>query len=83
QVRRAAVSVAANIAEGCGRRGSREFGHFVDLALGSAFELESHLTLAVDLSFVDANDAATAMKQLDEVKRMLIGLGKRLRSTPK
>lgn len=82
QTRRAAVSVAANIAEGCGRRGAREFSHFVDIALGSAYELECHLVLAIDLSFVDRDVAASAIHLLDEVKRMLVGLSKRLRATP-
>ena len=69
----------ANLAEGCGRRGSAEFARFVDIATGSAFELECHLVLAKDLEFLDAQDAATLLVEVDEVKRMLIALAKGLR----
>jgi four helix bundle protein len=54
QLRRAAVSVAANIAEGRGRMGDGDFGRFIRYALGSATELECHLLLARDLSLLSA-----------------------------
>jgi len=52
QVRRACVSIPANIAEGYGRDGEAEFGRFLRIALGSASELEYHLCLAFDLKFL-------------------------------
>lgn len=79
QARRAAVSVAANLAEGTGRRGSPEFARFVDIATGSAYELECHLILASDLGFVGVAEIGPLLGEMDEVKRMLIGLARRLR----
>ena len=52
QIRRCAASIAANIAEGCGKRGNGEFHRFLNVALGSASELEYHFLLARDLSFI-------------------------------
>ena len=56
QIRRSAASVPANIAEGCGRRGDREFSRFLSIAAGSASETEYHLLLAYDLRLLKEND---------------------------
>jgi four helix bundle protein len=53
QLRRTCVSIPANIAEGCGRRGAREMSRFLQIAMGSASELEYHLLLAHDLGLLD------------------------------
>lgn len=63
QTRRAAVSIAANIAEGAAKRGGREFGRFLDISLGSLSELTYLLDLAHDLTYLDA----TATKALEEL----------------
>ena len=55
QIRRAASSVAASIAEGCGRDGNNEFRRFLEIAMGSASELEYHLLLARDLQLLDGS----------------------------
>jgi four helix bundle protein len=52
QIRRCAASIAANIAEGCGKRGNGELYRFLNIALGSASELEYHFLLAHDLKFI-------------------------------
>jgi four helix bundle protein len=74
QIRRAAVSIAANIAEGCGKRGNGKFQRFLGIAAGSASELEYHFVLAHDLSLLED----IQYKQLNDgvitVKRMLAGL---------
>ena len=53
QIRRSCVSIPANIAEGCGRGGNTEFNRFLQIALGSATELEYHLLLANELKFLN------------------------------
>jgi len=74
QIRRSCSSIPANLAEGCSRSGDAEFGRFLQIALGSASELEYHLLLSHDLKFL--NDAAYEKFQaaISEIKRMLTGL---------
>src|SRR5262249_55247999 len=69
QVRRACVSIPANIAEGCGRGGDPEFGRFLQIAMGSACEVEYHLLLARDLGFLSEADYGVLDSQTVEVKR--------------
>jgi four helix bundle protein len=73
QMVRAAVSVPANIAEGCGRSGGRELRRFCRIASGSGSELEYHLLLARDLGFLPASEYERLATQVVEVKRMLSG----------
>jgi four helix bundle protein len=81
QVRRAASSIPANIAEGCGRDGEADFARFLHIALGSASELEYHILLAHDLGYLPVEPYACLEKQVVEVKRMLAGFLKRLRES--
>ena len=74
QMRRAAVSVGANIAEGCGRRSDGEFARFLQIARGSASELEFHLMLARDLKVLTVDRYQELEKRLVEVQRMLTSL---------
>lgn len=74
QIRRATSSIPANIAEGCGRNGENEFRHFLEIAMGSASELEYHLLLAHDLNFMNEADYSILAPQVIEVKRMLSGM---------
>jgi four helix bundle protein len=78
QSRRASISIAANIAEGCGRYGSREFSRFVNIALGSAAELESHLLVAVFLNMTTSEAVRPVITELKQVQRMLASLARRL-----
>ena len=78
QLVRAAASVPANIAEGCGRAGDRDFRRFLRHSLGSACELEYHLLLARDLGFLAETAYGPLNAQVVEVKRMLAGLIRRL-----
>lgn len=80
QVTRAAGSIAANIAEGCGRNGDKEFARFLDIAMGSATELECHLLCARDRGFVK-NDALTDFTaELDRLQRMIAALTRSVRA---
>jgi four helix bundle protein len=80
QVRRAAVSVPANIAEGQGRTGAREFLHHLSIAHGSLFEVGSHLAVAERLGFIDRDSRLLLVAQSTEISRLLKGLMKSLRS---
>lgn len=71
QIRRSCESIPANIAEGCGRRGGPDFARFLQIAAGSASELEYHLLLARDLLLFAEPDYARLAEQVTEVKRML------------
>jgi four helix bundle protein len=74
QMVRAAMSIPANIAEGCDRSGDRELRRFCRMALGSGSELEYHLTLARDLGLLPGPVYERLASQVVEVKRMLSGL---------
>jgi four helix bundle protein len=78
QIRRCAASICANIAEGCGRGTPRDFARFIQIALGSASELEYHLILATDLGLISEQTHVVLQKSLVDVKRMLTGLVRRL-----
>ncbi len=82
QVTRAAVSIPANIAEGRGRTGLREFANFLSIARGSLAELDTLLDFAVRLGYLTEADLVEPMSLIDEVGRMLTTMGKRLRSAP-
>lgn len=79
QIRRAAASIPANIAEGCGHSGSRELSRFLGIALTSSFELAYHLQLAVDLGMLSRSDYARLDARTDLVMRMLSSLHSKVR----
>ena len=74
QLRRSAVSIPANIAEGCGRDGNAELARFLHISMGSASEVEYHLLLAHDLGFIAGSDFPPLADQVQAVKRMLAAL---------
>lgn len=78
QLRRAAVSIPANIAEGCGRSGEPELARFLRIALGSASELEYHILLSTDLSYLSKASSEHLSEMVVEVKRMLTSLIQKL-----
>jgi four helix bundle protein len=80
QVRRAAVSVAANIAEGAGRNSSREFAYFLSNAQGSASELATELLIAHRLLYLKREQYEQLMRTLDSVGRMIVGLSRNVRA---
>ena len=74
QMRRSAMSVPTNIAEGCGRSSNADFARFLSIANGAAKELDYQLLLAKDLGYLAESDHRELAAMLDEVKRMLAGL---------
>jgi len=80
QMRRAAVSVGSNIAEGAGRFGDREFLRFVHIAYASASELAFQLTVAGELGFGAERERARAAETIDHLQRSLNRLATRLKS---
>jgi four helix bundle protein len=74
QMRRAAISVPSNIAEGKGRNTRKDYCHFLMQARGSLYELETQIELAVDLGYVESESARSLVSQCDELGRILNGL---------
>ncbi|HRG24719.1 MAG TPA: four helix bundle protein [Chitinophagaceae bacterium] len=74
QMRRCAVSIPSNIAEGYGRQFKKETIQFLHIARGSLFELETQLFIASDLSYIDEECLEKLLMQLDDCKKLLNGL---------
>ena len=78
QLRRAALSIPANIAEGCGRRSYKELCQFLTIALGSAFELETQLIIAKEFGYIDQKNLNTTSGLVTDIQKMIFGLQKSL-----
>ncbi len=78
QLKRAAVSVPSNIAEGQGRKSTREFIHHLSIAYGSLMEVETQILIAVRLGYLSQEDAVPITKQTSEVGRLINGLSNAL-----
>ena len=74
QLRRAASSIPLNISEGAGRGSDRDFAKFLNIAVGSATELEYGIRLSKDLGYIAPKAAPKLLSQLSDVRRMLAGL---------
>ena len=82
QMRRASASIAANLAEGCGRRSDGEMGRYIQIAMGSGAELSYHLLLARDLGFLEISSYQCLDADLGALMRMMSSLSNRVRSHP-
>jgi four helix bundle protein len=78
QIRRAATSIPANIAEGFGRWNTREFGRFLAIACGSVRELETHVIIAQRLGYVSETKAGPVLRATDELAKMLFRMRERV-----
>ncbi len=82
QMRRAAVSIPSNIAEGAGRRGNKEFLQFINIAPGSASELDTQLELAAMVDYLDSKLRDELTTKLTDLTKMLYGLDRSLKNNP-
>jgi len=80
QIRRAASSIPGNISEGCGREGGAELARFLQMAMGSASELEYHVLLARELGLLTSKDYRQLTNEVVEIKRRLAALIRKLRT---
>lgn len=78
QIRRSCVSIPSNIAEGCARGTDKDFARFVQIALGSASELEYQIFLAFELGYLSKTNYTKLIKNTHTIKKMLSSLRKKL-----
>jgi four helix bundle protein len=78
QIRRAAVSIAGNISEGCGKDSETDFGRYLQIAMGSASELQYYWLLARDLGYLNAQEYTQLEDNVSEIKKMLVSLIRKL-----
>lgn len=78
QIRRAAVSIPSNMAEGCARKTTKEYLHFLYVFLGSAAELETQLIISANLGYIGPEQRQQLQIGLEEIMRMLLALIKSL-----
>jgi len=74
QIRRSAISIPSNIAEGAGRNSNKEFRNFLGIANGSSNELNTQLLLSIKIGFVEENNLKLAFSLMNEVQKMLFSL---------
>jgi four helix bundle protein len=77
-LQRAAISNPSNIAEGAGRSTDKDFLRFLDIALGSSFEIETEIILAFYLGYIDVEYFSTITEQVQEIQKMINGFRQRL-----
>lgn len=83
QIRRSAVSIAANIAEGSGRKSQQEFIRFLNIAYGSLCELETHIIIAYEIEIINKKELDRFLKNLEIIAKMLSGLKNSLANNSK
>ena len=80
QLRRAAISIESNIAEGCGRNGDKEFSRFIDIAQGSSYEVRCQVFVARDLQYISIEKFEILDEKITEISRMLNSLNQKLKA---
>lgn len=79
QIRRSAISIPSNIAEGAARTSVKEFNNFLSISLGSISELETQLLIAKNLDYISDDQMTLYLQELTEIRKMTIGLKKSLK----
>lgn len=80
QIRRASYSIPTNIAEGCGRGSNKEFAHFLQIAIGSFYELDYQILLAKDLRYVDNDSYLELSDEVNSLQKQIAVLLQKVRS---
>ena len=79
QIRRAAVSISCNISEGAGKSSNKDFNRFLNMALGSANEVENLLIVCLKLNYINVEIIEQNLKSIREIRKMIFGFQKRLK----
>jgi len=79
QIRRATVSIPSNIADGAGKESEKEFNRYLEIAIGSSFEVETQLTIAQRLNYLELSVFEASFNKLQEIQRQLNGLRSKLK----
>ena len=81
QIRRSAISIPSNIAEGFGRWGNKEYRHFLYISLGSCAELTTQLVISFNLGYISENEKNELVDETDQISKMTTGLIKKIDET--
>ena len=78
QLKRAVASITLNIAEGAGRKTKKDFSRFLDISIGSIYEVESCIYIALELQYIVQSQADTIFRESEEILKMIVSLQKKL-----
>lgn len=81
QLKRASVSISSNVAEGCSRKSAKDFARFIEIGIGSAFEVESLLYLCKELEFIDQFKLEKILEELQIIQKQLNVLYSKLKNS--
>lgn len=79
QINRCSVSIPSHIAEGTSRSSKKDFGRFLEMALGSSFELETQLLIAENCGYITGQDCSALMKRIQAIQRMTFSFKEKLK----
>lgn len=78
QMQRSAVSIPSNIAEGSAKSSNKDFSRFLEMSIGSLFELETQLLLATRLNYIDSEVSVSTQNKINELQKMIVGFKNKL-----
>lgn len=78
QMQRSAISIPSNIAEGSAKSSNKDFSRFLEMSIGSSFELETQIILATNLKYLDSENSTTIQNKISEIQKMIIGFKNKL-----